>query len=117
MAPPEPTRQACSPKCGSANCKGYLEDCSPGRIAGWAQDQKHIDSPVRVAVLLDGAVVAEMEADVWRRDLEDAFIGDGCHAFEFRPVPPLSPEKLARLTVVRAVDGTELERLKLPPRS
>jgi hypothetical protein len=93
---------------------GFLEDCSPGRIAGWARDTQYIDGAVRVAVLLDGAVVAEMDADGWRQDLEDAAIGNGCHAFEFRPVPPLSAEKLARITVVRAADGVELQRLTPP---
>ena len=66
--------------------RGYLEDCSPGRIAGWAQDSA---SPVHLAIMLGGMKLTELSADAWRADLSEAAIGTGHHAFEFHPDPPL----------------------------
>ena len=93
----------------TARLRGFLEDCSPTRIAGWAQDRQNEAKPVHIAILLDGAVLAEIKADQWRKDLQAAQIGDGFHAFEYRPASPLPSAKLDSVKIVCVVDGTELK--------
>ena len=91
--------------------KGYLEDCSPDRIAGWAQDSRPGAAPVRVAVMLGRLVLAEVLANLWRADLSAAGIGTGHHAFEFRPVPPMARDLLGAVRIIRLPDKAELPRV------
>jgi hypothetical protein len=91
--------------------RGYLEDCSPDRIAGWAQNLRPGAPPVRVAIMLGRIVLADVVADKWRADLSAANIGTGHHAFEFRPVPPIARDLLGAIKVVRVADKVELPRV------
>ncbi len=88
--------------------QGYLEDCSPDRIAGWAQDSG--GGPVRVAIMLGRIKLAELSADSWRADLSEAAIGTGHHAFEFRPNPPIARDLLDEVRVFRIADKAQLPR-------
>ena len=89
--------------------RGYLEDCSPTRIAGWAQDSLQMDDPVEVTILVGDEVLTQVTADQWRSDLQAAQIGDGDHGFEYRPATPLSREKLRSIKVVCLANGSELQ--------
>jgi hypothetical protein len=91
--------------------RGYLEDCSPDRIAGWAQDERPGAPPVHVAILLGRIVLAELVADSWRADLSAAEIGTGHHAFEFRPGAPIARDLLSAVKVIRVTDKAELPRV------
>jgi hypothetical protein len=97
-----------SPEPTPGPIRGYLEDCRPTRIAGWAQNTVSGKRAVHVVILLDGAVLAEVVANQWRKDLQDADIGDGHHGFEFHPTRPLAAEKLRGVKIICVADGTEL---------
>ena len=54
--------------------EGYLDVCLPVapdrvRLGGWAVDRVASDSPPRIAVEVDGEVLAELDADVERPDI------------------------------------------------
>jgi hypothetical protein len=91
--------------------RGYLEDCSPGRIAGWAQDMLEVDAPVRVAIMLDGVTLGEIAANAWRPDLAKAGIGRGDHGFDFCPAEPIPLHRLGAIKVIRVADRAELPRV------
>jgi hypothetical protein len=103
--------EAKSGKTALGALKGYLEDCSPDRIAGWAQNSRPGAPPVQVAIMLGRLVLAELVAESWRADLSAADIGTGHHAFEFRPVPPIASDLLGAVKVVRVADKAELPRV------
>ena len=60
---------------------GNLEIAETHRVAGWAQDSAAPERPVELEILADGEVVARVIANAYRRDLEDAGLGSGRHAF------------------------------------
>ena len=95
----------------SGALRGYLEHCSADRIAGWAVDTLNSTSPVRLSILLDQDVLAEVVASAWRPDLGQAGIGDGRHGFEFRPAQSIPAERLRQVRIIRTVDGAELPRV------
>lgn len=72
--------------------RGHVDLAHGGRVAGWAAD---LDQPLHraeVEVFVRGARVGSVKADRYRRDLEQAGIGDGCHAFEYDFAPALAGE-------------------------
>jgi hypothetical protein len=91
--------------------KGYLEDCSPDRIAGWAQNAFPSAPPVQLCIMLGRIVLANISADSWRADLSDADIGTGHHAFDFQPIPPIARDLLGEVKVFRVEDRVELPRV------
>jgi glycosyltransferase involved in cell wall biosynthesis len=90
--------------------RGNVEVADRRIIAGWAMLESHPDVPVRLEVMVNGVVVAEVLAKQYRRDLEAAGIGDGRHAFRLQLPQPLDPYAAHEIVVRRAVDGRELER-------
>jgi len=88
--------------------QGVIETCTTDGVSGWVQDTLNPSLPVRLAVMLDGAVIAEILARNWRPDLVKAGIGNGYHGFAFHPRRPIPQEKLATVTVIRAADGAAI---------
>jgi hypothetical protein len=60
--------------------RGCLDEAG-ACIRGWAQDVGAPEQPVALEVLVDGAVVAVVLANAYRRDLRAAGLGSGCHGF------------------------------------
>ena len=90
--------------------RGYVEIADRHSIAGWALQESHPDVPVRLEVVDNAVVIAEVLAKRYRPDLEAAGIGDGRHAFLLDLARPLDPCVEHEIIVRRAADGCELER-------
>ncbi len=54
-----------------------------GLVSGWSWDERQPDRAVRLIVVLDGQPVGTTVADHYRIDLEQAGMGNGCHAFTY----------------------------------
>jgi hypothetical protein len=62
---------------------GFVDGCDDGAVTGWAA--RAADTrPVQLEVLVDGVLVGEVTANLYREDLVKAGIGQGLHGFEFR---------------------------------
>lgn len=61
---------------------GHLDAVAGQKAVGWCIYPESPDKPVAVLLRLDGHLVAEASADVFREDLKAAGIGTGKHAFE-----------------------------------
>lgn len=71
--------------------RGRVERVHDGIVSGWVWQPQMPDHRVRVQALVDGEAVAEGLANLERRSLASAGIGDGRHGFEIS-----LPERLAR---------------------
>jgi SAM-dependent methyltransferase len=58
----------------------HLDQITSGFIAGWCVNG---DQPVHLALLVNGRQIAATTANRYRKDLEDAGIGSGKHAYVF----------------------------------
>jgi ELWxxDGT repeat protein len=91
--------------------RGYIDVISPRRIAGWAQNLDHPEAPVCLDIYAGGQPIAQVLANRYRDDLEQAGLGSGRHSFEFTP-----PARLifipGTVEVRRALDGSALKRAK-----
>lgn len=63
---------------------GNLDKVEGSVVYGWAFNEQNPEERVEVTVLIDGSIVAEGIADVFREDLKQAGIGDGRHGFEIK---------------------------------
>jgi GT2 family glycosyltransferase len=75
-----------------------IEEIDGRRVRGWAVDGLAPDQPLPIEFWIDDAFVAATTADIFRRDVQDRFGGEGRAGF----VHDLSDER-------RAVDGAQLE--------
>lgn len=86
-----------------------LEFCidthSESSLSGWLWRPEHGDIPVTFEILMDGAAVAEVIADIYREDLKLARKGNGAHAFNIPVPPPFKNGWLHRLSL--RVKGAE----------
>jgi hypothetical protein len=87
--------------------RGYVDEVSAKRIAGWAQSAEHPDVPVCLDIIADGRTIAHVLANEFRRDLRRAVIGSGHHAFTFIPPQDIA---LAHVEVRRSLDNAVLRR-------
>ncbi len=87
--------------------RGYIDEVTPKRIAGWAQNPDRPDVPVCLDVFAGGQMIGQVLANAYRADLSRAGIGSGHHAFTFVP-----PQGIARgaVEVRRSLDGAVLAR-------
>jgi hypothetical protein len=62
--------------------RGHFDGISDGKALGWC---KKNDGPekVELQIIANQIVVGTVLADIFREDLREAEIGDGCHAFSF----------------------------------
>jgi hypothetical protein len=65
--------------------RGYVDVCSPEIITGWVQYVRYPELPVTLGIYFDQKLTAQIVADRYRRDLEEANQGSGQHSFEFNP--------------------------------
>jgi hypothetical protein len=84
--------------------RGYVDEPGPTICSGWAQDSENPETPVCLDIMLNGARVARLLANLYRADLRQAGLGSGCHAF--RAVLPAGLS--GPVEVRRAADGAEL---------
>jgi hypothetical protein len=92
---------------------GKLEWVDHSVISGWAWLTDHPTVPVVVEVADQGEVIAVAIADLFRRDLRRAGIGDGHHAFHVELPRRLDPRRAHSIAVRRAADGQPLPRCSL----
>ena len=85
---------------------GHLDLADQGRIAGWAWDRQHRNSPVQVKVYDMDTPIATVPAAQFRKDLRDAQIGNGDHSFSY-PVA-MQDAKLHIVHVLVAETNSEL---------
>jgi MoaA/NifB/PqqE/SkfB family radical SAM enzyme len=83
---------------------GFVDRVEATLAYGWAFSPSAPDARVEVEVLSDGEVISTAPADRFRRDLLDAGIHDGFHAFEASFPPQLSLEQLKALRI--RISGT-----------
>jgi len=93
---------------GEALRLGYLDRATRSMVEGWALDHRAAagDGPVRLAIVVNGAVVGQTLADRARADLKSSGLGD-C-GFSFVLPRQLSPELNHRIEVRRESDWTLL---------
>ena len=87
--------------------QGHVDTVQPDRVVGWAWNKSQPDQRVSVELLIDGKVQASVRAEVFRRDLVDAGIGDGCHGFSL--LVPEEAMSRGRHEVRVRFEGTETE--------
>ena len=61
---------------------GNVDSLDRRTVCGWARDMDALDQPVRVRLKVDGHIVDQNTADIFRADLKSAGIGEGCFGFE-----------------------------------
>jgi hypothetical protein len=92
---------------GSGELRGYVDEISFSRIAGWAQNVDHPEAPVCLDIYVDGELIGQALANRYRDDLERAGLGSGRHGFEF--VPPAGVNvAAAEVEVRRSLDHAQL---------
>lgn len=69
---------------GTNTIAGHFDYVDEDFAYGWACDPAKPFEPVRVDIVCDGRIVGQGLADGHRRDLEDAGIGEGNHAFSIK---------------------------------
>lgn len=92
----------------SAGLRGFVDVITAGEVRGWAQSVAHPETPIGLDVLIDGVVVAQVVADLYREDLRTAGLGSGRHAFAARLPAALPADFAERLEVRRSIDHTPL---------
>jgi SAM-dependent methyltransferase len=85
--------------------QGFLDVCNADIITGWAWDSE-TDKPVYVDVYDGDVLLVRLLARGFRRDLKDAKIGDGRHAFELL-IPRTLRDRQEHRISVRVCDGVE----------
>jgi glycosyltransferase involved in cell wall biosynthesis len=93
---------------GPAALRGMIDDATPERVSGWAQDPAFPDRRVALLVTADDVLLARVLADRPRDDLRQAGLGDGRHGFELN-LKGLSPVARHVIAVRRESDGMHLE--------
>jgi len=68
---------------------GRIDQAEPYRISGWAFYSHQPAKRVVIELLLNGTSIATVCCNEYRKDLKEAGIGDGQHAFAWVPDPSL----------------------------
>ena len=90
----------------------HLDVANAEKIAGWALEDGLPPTRVLLDLMLDGALVARIAANEFRRDLARAGKGDGRCGFSHVFDPPLLPAT-AQVLSLREVGGSELARVTI----
>jgi glycosyltransferase involved in cell wall biosynthesis len=91
-----------------AKWQGKLDVLTHHRIEGWAFDRESPQKPLALVFLDNGEVLVRTLANRYRRDLEDAGIGEGRHGFSVIIPGGLSPLTRHVIQVLGEADGCEL---------
>lgn len=84
--------------------EGRLDAANCDVIGGWVWNRRAPNTPLRVDILVNGVVFAQVMADQFRQDLQDSGRGDGRHVFKI-PTPPRLKNSRNNVVTVR-VTGT-----------
>lgn len=95
--------------------EGAIDRIEGQRISGWAWCRTAPDARLAIAIKAGGRELMTVSADRLRKDLLDAGIGDGCHAFEATIPLPLTAEERAQLAA-DALAPSSGARVALPQR-
>ncbi len=76
-------------------------------VQGWVHESDDPESPVSLAIRIDGQVVARTLANLYRADLEKAGIGSGRYGFALK-LEAVSPYEAHTIEIVREEDGAAL---------
>ena len=87
--------------------RGFVDDVSSCRIAGWAQTVEYPEAPVCLDIYAGGRMIGQVLASRYRKDLQGAGLGSGCHSFVFVPPAGLA-FALDEVEVRRSLDGAIL---------
>jgi hypothetical protein len=87
--------------------QGYLDRATRTMVEGWAIAGTE-EGPVKLAIMLNGAVIGQTVADRCRADLAKAGVGDGHCGFRFDLPDGLSPDLSHRIEVRRESDWSPL---------
>jgi hypothetical protein len=86
--------------------RGFIDQIgADGVIEGWAQDEKHSELPMLLAVLYRGSVIGAVLASRYRADLAAAGLGSGRCSFVFQGPTGLEPRDVM---LCRVSDGAVL---------
>ncbi len=91
-----------------ASLRSHLGYVGRERISGWAWDSELPYEAVTLLVFDNDVQIAELVANIYRKDLLAAGIGTGRHGFEFWFPGGLSPSIRHVIHVRRASDGADL---------
>jgi hypothetical protein len=94
---------------------GALDWITADRIAGWAFDPHHPDTPVAIDVMVENNLFTQVIADQRREDLAEAGYGNGNHGFDIRlpfgelgSIPPIVVRRASDKRAIRAHELTTL---------
>jgi hypothetical protein len=91
-----------------AEIRGLVDNATDTKLYGWAWNAANPGERLAIELRVRDEPVATCLAELERKDLAKAGIGDGRHAFEL-PLKPAWARRHADLTIIaRAADGTEL---------
>ena len=88
--------------------RGRLDRVCRDRVEGWARDDGDGSDATLLRISDNGVTIAQMRADRYRDDLDQAGIGVGRHGFSWRIPGGLSPDVSHTIRIERAADGREL---------
>jgi hypothetical protein len=92
--------------------EGYLQLAHCTIVTGWAWDRRQPEVPVTVDIYDGDVRVATVPAYWYRRDLADAGLGSGRHAYVYTPPAGL---KDGRTHLIRArIPGTDADLIGAP---
>jgi cephalosporin hydroxylase len=61
---------------------GFLDQCGPDRVRGWAHRTNGIDKPLVFSLCESDQVLLTIEPNQWRSDIAELRSGDGCCGFD-----------------------------------
>jgi hypothetical protein len=102
----QPVRPTADPDAGS------LDLVDNAQVGGWAWDKNQPDAPVRVAIYDGDSLLAIVEANLFRKDLRDAGMGNGKHGFSYEIPDRLKDGKPHTIRV--RISETNVELLGSP---
>lgn len=91
--------------------KGYVEAATPEHVQGWAVNEGLAGRPVELEIVVNRVPVAIVSANIFRKDLADAGVGSGYHAFVHRFDTPISLIRDKKIVVRRRADRALLEAI------
>ena len=89
---------------------GSVDLVKPRLILGWAQKPLRPEIPICLDISLNGVVIAQTLANLYRADLAEAGLGSGNHGFSVALPKPLSRSQQGRVEVRRSSDQALLMR-------
>jgi len=92
--------------------KGVVEILEPANIRGWTYLTDQADVHLEVKASVNGDLIGSGRADIMRKDLAEAGIGRGDHAFDIRLDKVVAQEDLRRVEVLAVVPTGQEVRLE-----